>query len=716
MTGRFAASLCASTAAIALTQGTAFAQDRQVESVVQSGIADIIVTADRRDTSLQEVPVSVTAIDSELLELRNTETIADLTTYAPNVKFDAATGGATLKPYIRGGGITDGTQITSESNVSVYVDNVYRARLSGASLEFLELERVEVLRGPQGVLYGRNSSSGAVKLITRGPSETLEGKLELGYGIWNEVKLKGRISGPLDEQGQWRAGISGMYSTRDGGRWYNSTLDKKLGAQDFLGFQGDIAFESGGFEARLSATYTDYDSDGQYSTATVPTSDLNDPDTIVPTSGDYDVVVTPVEGYVRINQFSSTLNMSLELGAVTLTSITGYAQTDDRWREDFSGGVRGSAIGLPSDDFVALYDLTSDTDHQQFSQELDLSGSLLDDRLDFIVGLYYFNENGTQTGYNVTFFAPSNLLFDINTDSYAAFGQLDFEVLPGLTLIAGGRYTRDDKSIDSVINTGSVRLDDTFEKFTPKFGARFELNRDVQFYATYSEGFKAGGYNGLVTNVTALQAVFRPEITKAYELGMKGTFFDRKLRLNIALFQNNVKDLQQLVTLEGGNYAIENYDARARGIEIESVFQPVNGLTFWGNVSINDGTYTSGESEIGGTASVEGNDLASFPDLQFTLGTDVRRPLGPGEIAFGGDYAYRGKFYASASSAAISFVESLETVNAYIAYRLDNWDFRLSGKNLFDAQGWQTGLAFSVVRPRWSIEPRTWMASASLRF
>ncbi|WP_148293834.1 TonB-dependent receptor plug domain-containing protein, partial [Azospirillum sp. B4] len=179
---------------LALAAGGAHAAEPQVD--------EVIVTAQRVGQRLQDVPVAVTAVTSATLDRMQITTANDLGRIAPNVNFTAGTGGTTqLRPYIRGGGVSDGGNVTSESAVGVYVDDVYRARLSGAVMDFLALDRVEVLRGPQGVLYGRNSSAGAVKLITRAPEPDLTGFVEGGYGNWNQRQLKGYVTDAISASG-----------------------------------------------------------------------------------------------------------------------------------------------------------------------------------------------------------------------------------------------------------------------------------------------------------------------------------------------------------------------------------------------------------------------------------------------------------------------------------------------------------------------------------
>ncbi|MDR7101731.1 TonB-dependent receptor [Croceicoccus sp. BE223] len=692
---------------IAVMPATAFAQDGGEE---EYGFGDIVVTAQRTDQRLQDVPVSVTAITAEEIETRQITAPLDIQRLSPNVKLDGVTGGsAGLKAFIRGGGVTDSAFVLSESEVALYTNDVYNSRLQAALVDFAEIERIEVLRGPQGVLYGRNSSAGAINIITKAPADHLTGTVQAGYGSWNERRLKGYVSVPLSASGDWAFSLNGMIRGRDGGKWYNATLDRKVGEEDFAGGQFDLGYKGEALTARLNVFYLDLESDGLFASNTTVESGE-----IVPISGDYRTVLSPDMSSTKVKQWGSSLNLAYDFGGGTLKSITGYSDLDDSWFIDFSGGVPGSYIafipGIDPDAYYALFERGAVSDQWQFTQELQAAGSA--SIVDYVAGLFYFHESAGQDIDSTIFFAPSKTVFGAKTDAWAAYGQATVNLTDALSVVAGGRYTKEDKSLDATIGGVPAVSDDSWKKFTPKLGVNYKLTPDVLLYASYSEGFKAGGYNGLASTAAQLAVAFKPQITKAYEVGIKGDI-GRTVRFGLTVFWNDIVDRQQPISLGDGGFLVENYDVRIQGIEAELAWRPVQGLQIWGNAALNDGKYTDASVE---NASLINNAPPSLPDYSFTVGVDYRFVLGGGEVKLGGDYGKRDGYYSTPDNAAIGLIEPQESLNAYLGYETGPWNLQVAGKNLTQEEGWQTGFGFSVIQPRFIIEPRTWLATARYSF
>ncbi|SFO02526.1 TonB-dependent receptor [Sphingomonas sp. OK281] len=683
---------------------------RAQEAPQDSGaLEEITVTAQRTDQRLQDVPVSVTAISAKTIDRLQIQSPSDLNRIAPNVKFDSVTGGTTgLKPYIRGGGVTDGAIVTSESEVAIYVDDVYRARLSGSMLEFVELDRIEVLRGPQGVLYGRNSSAGAVNIITKAPSDVFGGTVQAGYGTWNERRLKGYLTGPLSADGKWRASVNGLVRARDGGRQYNVTQAKKVGKENFEGVQGDLAYVGDAVDGRLTGYYMHGTSDGQYAVAT--TLDANGG--IVPVTGSYRRVQSATPSFTRLEQYGGSLKLGADMAGGRLTSITAYSEMTDGWRQDFSGGVLPSALGLPGTTPISLFDRTTRSAQHQFSQELQVTNTAAGGVLEYIAGLYYFNEKADQTIDTTLFFAPSQTVYATETNSFAGYGQLTLNLGDKLSLVGAGRYTIDDKRLDATIAGTPVQLANSYARFTPKVGLNYKVTQDILAYASYGEGFKSGGYNGLASTAIELSQPFKPQITKAYEVGIKSDLFGRTVRINVAGFYNTIKDRQQAITTAAGAFLIENYDATLKGLELELSWRALRGLTLWGNGSLNHGEYAN--SAAGG--SLDGNALPVFPKYQFTAGFDGDVAVGPGKLILGADYTSRDRYFSTADNLAIGAVGKQDFLNGYVGYELSHWKFQLNAKNLLNQTGSQTGFGFSVIQPRFAIDPRTVLGTVRFSF
>lgn len=685
----------------------AHAQDGSV-GTNDSAFGDIVVTSQRTEQRLQDVPVSVTAITADEIQTRQVLTPIDVARLVPNLKLDGVTGGsAGLKAYIRGGGGTDGGFVMSEAEVALYVNDVYNARMQGALMDFAEIERIEVLRGPQGVLYGRNASAGAINIITKQPSDTFTGNVQVGYGTWNERRIKGYISVPLSDDGKWAVSFNGIARARDGGRQYNETLDKKIGKENFKGGQLDLAYKGDVVKGRLNLYYLDLNSDGQWSVNTITDS----AGTIVPLSGSYRKVLSPVPSDTRVKQKGGSLHLSADYPGGTLTSITGYSELEDKWIQDFSGGVYPSMIGASGTTPLALFVRDSGARQWQVSQELQAAGTFGGGFVDYVLGLYYFHETGNQTLTTTTFFVPSTTRFNAKTDAFAAYGQLTFNLTDKLQAVAGGRYTLEDKQLIATIGSDPVNSTDHYEKFTPKLGLNYKPADDVLLYASYSAGFKSGGYNGLASTAAQLAAPFKPQNTKAYEVGIKADL-GRTLRASIAGFYNDISDRQESVNLGDGGFLLENYDITIKGIEVEIAWRPVTGLQIWGNGALNDGKYKN----IPGGGSLTGATPPFLPDYQATVGFDYAFDLGAGRLKFGADANFRDSYFSTADNAQIGAVGTTQLVNGYVGYDTGPWQFQVAGKNVLNQINWQTGFGFSVINPRFMTEPRTVLGTVKYAF
>ena len=689
------------------------------EGSARPALESIVVTAQRTEENLQSTPVSVSALDASAIERLQIDSVEDIGQVMPNVLIRPVTGGsAGITPYIRGGSVTDGANITSEPEVGIYIDGVFQPRAAASFIEALDIERIEVLRGPQGTLYGRNSSAGALKVITRVPGETARMKAEIGVGIWSERHAKLTTSGPIAAEGRLRGGFAGIVRDRDGGRQDNLTQGTDVGAEDYAGFQADLYYQGDVWDGRIKAFYSDYESDGLYASAVDPFA-LDRPFDEIPfTSGDIEDVLTPLPSYTDTLQYGASLHLTRDLGGTsTLSSITSWAELEDDWSVGFSGGVAAASLGIPGGGFVELFERESLSEQDSLSQEFRIDGTAMEGFLNYQAGLYYFRETGVQSITSAIFFGPAFTEFDVTTDSYAVFGQASFNVTADLSLTVGGRFTRDEKSLDAQVAGQAVSRSDNFEEFTPRAALEYELNEDVFLFASYTEGFKAGGYNGLGATAQALDTPFDTQTVSAWETGFKSEFLDRRVRLNVAAFFNDYEGLQQQSVTSDGVFITENYDAEHMGIEAELSAQLTSALSIWANGVYQDSEYTdvsaSGGSAVG---ALTGNRMITVFDEQLSVGFDYSYPVGPGTLALGANVNHRGDHYSTSDNAEIGHVKDVSLVDAYISYQRDRWKVRLSAKNLTDENYWFTGFGFSLVQARFMADPRTWRASVSYAF
>ncbi|HEX7871635.1 MAG TPA: TonB-dependent receptor [Sphingobium sp.] len=681
------------------------------------GLGDIVVTASRREESIQKAPVAVTALTADAISRLQITNAKDIAQVAPNVSMATTTGGsAGIVPFIRGGGVTDGSNITSEPEVGIYIDDVYQPRASASFIESLDLERIEVLRGPQGTLYGRNSSAGALKFITRAPAEQLSLKGEAGIGSWNEAYGKASVSGPLNSDGSLRAGFSGIFRNRDGGRQYNVTQNRKVGGEQFAGGQLELYYQKDAITARLRGYYSAYDSDGLYAVSLDPTYTGKDPIAVQPISGDYRKVLTPTPAYTKDRAFGASLNVSADLAQDwKLISVTGWSNLDDDWQVDFSGGVPNSSLGLPGGGVNAYFNRESKSSQSSFSQELQLHGAAFNGFLTFVSGLYFFHEEGNQNVFT-DLFGFTSVRFGVKTDSYAAFGEAKLHLNDRIAVTLGGRYTQDNKKLDAIYAGAPVRRQDRFSDFLPKAGIDIQLTPQILAYGSYSEGFKAGGYNGLANSATELASPFAPQKVKAYEIGLKTEFLDHRARVNLSAFINDYSSIQQQSVTSTGAFITQNYKARHKGIEAELSFRPIRPLTLWTNAVYNDGAYTVAQSADVAGVSYVGNEMTNVFKYQITVGADVNLPLGPGKLIAGANYNARSHYYATPDNLYYGYVPATNLVNAYIGYDYERWSLKLSAKNLTDDRYWSTGFGFAFIAPRFLADPRTWRLSVGYKF
>jgi iron complex outermembrane receptor protein len=680
-----------------------------------TGIPEIIVTAERREASLQTVPVAVTALDAQVLKDRQVTDYQDLQNFVPSLKMtNNITSPTNLSPSLRGSLQQDASLIVAESPFGIYVDDVYVARLNGNNITLNDIERVEVLRGPQGTLYGRNTLAGAIKFVSRTPGEDTWLNATAGLGNYDQYLINASAGGPIG--GGFAGSIAAQYNHKDG-EFDNITTGQDTDKQENTAFRGKLRYM--GIENAdivLSLAYSDSKNDSlQLVPASTPevddVSQFHSSD-LVPLFGEYTVgtptFADPAPPPITANpsgdtqQTIASLNASYDFGSFTVRSITGFVDTQDFFSTDFSGV--GAIVGA------------SDIDNQQWSEELQLQGSALDDRLNYLFGLYYFNERGDQD-FGWYFLVPvSTSQIHAETDSYAAFGQVDYKLTDALKATLGVRWVRDEKSfrIDQqltdevlafppfapLLNPAltNVTLDNNYTETTPKFGLDYTFQPvgvldSAMGYVSAARGFKSGGYNGIaIFNLGDAQTAYGPESNWTYEGGIKLAAYDRRVRLNAAYFWADISDLTSNATV-GFSFPVRNVgDAEVHGIELELTTQPTDNLQIYWNTVFQHGAY--GQLDPGSAPAQApakwgvAPRVPQVPTYAFTLGFDygVPVPLGfaEGRFRLGMDWFKTDEYVTSATN---DFVASAyDRLNGYIGLDIgDHWDVRFSVKNIADA-------------------------------
>ncbi|MCE7902095.1 MAG: TonB-dependent receptor [Gammaproteobacteria bacterium PRO9] len=673
-------------------------------------VEEIVVLAERREAKLQDVPIAVTALTDSVLENRQASGISDLGAMVPNLLSTNSTASATsVRLYMRGLGQNESQSPTAESAVGLYVDDVYVARLNGSNLRLLDVERVEVLRGPQGTLYGRNTISGAVKIITRQPDEQTRLDASLGYGTFNAVDAK--LSGSTPFAGdKWAIGGAVVYANRDGFTDRYSApgvpTGEEVGDREYTGARMDLRYMgSESFEARFNVTVTDDNTDALYATPLSPAG--------VPlTGGDIYTTLTNQDQYSNADTVGAAMTLTWHFNDFDLKSITGYRKVDSKDFLDISGSNR--------------WYLTDHIKGTEVSQEIQALGKAFD-RLDWIVGAFYLYEDGDYNALNSIGPFSNQQIYSTGLDSYAVFAQGTYQVTDKLGVTLGGRYTRDDKTFDgSVIAVGppswvpgSATLSDDWSEFTPKLGVDYRFNDQVMVYAYVAKGFQAGGFQPKPFSVDDMQVPYAPTTVWTYEGGVKTDLLDRRLRLNTAYYYNDYDDLQ-LYTLNvaaGGGTIVQNAAAaKVHGIEVELTAVPTDDLRIFGTLATAENKYTKLASNIS-NVSID-DDIAATPKFTATAGFDYTIHLTRGGIVFGSDYRHQQSYYPGSTNKPVVKVPTLDLVSAFVRYEAPDrtWDAGVYGKNLTDEEYPTTGLPFSSFQSIYAADPRTITATVNYRY
>jgi iron complex outermembrane receptor protein len=712
---RAGASLAIFAAAVA---GPAEAATPRVSGPPAGGdvLSEITVTAARRESNLQTTPVTVSAIDGSALQANVASRLEQIADFVPNLYLtDGVANQSTLAVNLRGHGEAAGGVATSESPVAFYVDDVYQARLSAANIELVDVERIEVLRGPQGTLFGRNSMAGAVNVVLHRPTDTAEARVVASVGNYDEYKVKGMVSGPV------ASGLSGavaaVYADRGRGYKHNVATAQRADTASLNGVRGSLRADVGEWQLRATAHWSDADNDGF-----VPTG--LDPRTLQPLYGDIYTVSLPAPSIGRTTHRGGAVHVDGPVGGVQGRIVSAYSEVDDEFRFDISGGIRA-----PTGAFVPGYDRASLSAQSQWSHEFQLR-SETGSPVQWIGGLFYFTEDVWQTVGNRIYSPATGAIvtgpettYRGTTESYAAYGQVDWPFATHWTLTLGGRYTREDKSIAGTIGTAPFANTTDYSSFNPKLGVSFAAADNVFLYASVSTGFRAGGFNGFGGTIPAVSTPFGAEKVRAYEVGAKTTWLDRRARLNAAVYRNDYRDLQSNAPNANGTFVTQNaLDVRDSGVELEFTGRLTDALELTiaagyqhqDFLMIRPGTVfaTSGARHTTNVAPYSG-----------AVGMNYRVPAGVRGADFraAANLVLRGTSYASNDNNAVSENSKLSRVNASIGFVSadDVWSITLSGRNLTNQEDWSNGIdlrAFLGTGIRQAMEPRTWSLEFGYRY
>ncbi len=760
--------------AVLLSSASAHAQTASDTPRSQDTTAsgEIVVTAQRREERLQDVPIAVSAFSAEDLAERQITNTLDLVNYVPNLIGHNNTSVGTANAYSMRGLSNTESIATFDPPIGTYVDDVYIARQGANNFSFFDVERIEVLRGPQGTLFGKNTTGGAINVVMRKPRDEVGGFVEGGYGRYNRVQLRGSVDLPVSSSLLTK--FSAYYVSADG---YvdNLTTGEKLNGEESYGFRGDV-------RAYLSPDVT-WDLTGEY-----VNSSANNLPNFYDAENDRRISFTPLRtdtpiGSDMVNpqladntlgntaeSYAVTSNFTVGLGDnATINFITGYRHLYQEYLTDSFAGVSSSSLVLDGIDYVSSSrgfstPLANDSWHKQFSQEIKVSGSALGGFVDYVAGVYYFRETNESNFANTTLplsgvanatrSADRTVYNDI--EDYAGYAQGDFHLTPELTFTAGIRYTDETKDIrfkpnDSPLPASSalyvpfstqdlidagIPVELKSKEWTPRFALQYKITPDINVYASATRGFKAGGWNARAYYATGAQA-FTQETIWSYEAGLRSEWFDRALRVNLTGFYFMDYDQQ----LPGGGldpttgtitYLTRNVaDLENYGLEIEVSASPIRNLNLYWSAglqhatykNINAGTVDQQEDCLNGVAARCNNSIVTpdgriaeptrAPDFTSTLGGNYTAEMGGGyTLTPSVAWRYTSDTWVSTSNDPRGFQEGYSIFNAGLTLKMpSNVSLTLECSNCFDEVYRTSYLIYPYLNA-----PGTWMLRGRFDF
>lgn len=714
-------------------------------------LEEITVTAQKREQNLQDVGIAVTAFSGNQFKALGYTNSIDISAQTPGLNITDST---TTIVNIRGVTQSDFAD-HYEPPIASYVDEVYVSSMGAANVQSFDLERVEVLRGPQGTLFGRNATGGLMHFISKKPSEEFDAYVELTLAEYNQVKFEGAVGGALGESISGRLSVAS--NQHDG--WMDNRIGDDLNDADGYSVRGQLLFNlSEDTDLLLKAHYSEDDELGTGYThqpngfgpdgfgVRVGPNDLGtyldaignpfqtcvgcdahgyrEPDND-PFKGSFDE-----EGFKEREISGATIKLTTDLNGITLTSITDYFTMERNYRDDTEASPRTSTI------------FYTDQDLDQFSQELRLNGE--SDRLNWTVGLYYLDiDNDTGSGIDPIDFGPflagvnpatgqpfafipvqPSFVANTDTESWAVFGHIEYDLTDELTLIGALRYTEDEREADYTLSSvGNVFgppqtfssdttpfAEQEFENVSYKLQIDWKPNEDTLLYASVNRGHKAGSFNYVFLSFAPLDFSSIPhdeEVLTSYELGYKGALWDQKARLNVNFFYYDYKD-HQASFFENLSNTIGNIDATAVGGEIELTVNATEQLEFMLGASFLD---TEAEDVGLPDGTIRDRELAFTPSYSFNGLIRYTWPLAGGNLTAQLDGNYVDDYCFTVVCHPSEEADAYVVTNARLTYtdNSDNWSVSAFVRNLGDEEYTAYALDSSFVgfmtslmgAPRW---------------
>lgn len=683
-----------------------------------SMVDEIVVTAQKREQNVQDVPVAITALGTEQLAAAGATGTADLKALVPSLNVTTGVGGFGL-PRIRGVGAS-GQGPGIENPVAVMVDDVYYGAAFGILQSLFDAQQVAVLKGPQGTLFGRNATGGVIQITTRRPQFTPHGSAQVGYGNFDTSNAAVFYTAPLSDVVAFS--VSGQYENRREGYGVNR-------------FTGNDVMDGRGWAGRAKLLWNPSDvtsvllsidtngrdaSDPSFRNFALNALGLNVTTLIVNAGGDpeYDIF-SDIDPVLRARQTGASAIVEHDFGSVTFKSVTAYRKSELRTYFDPDGTTQ------------ARLRIDNNNYDKQFTQEIELLSDT-DGPFEWVVGAFYMSNSagqdpGRTTG-TTTFGGNgySDTITEVTLESYSAFAEGTYAFNDTTNLTAGVRYTSDDREFEAhtdnfngataVFTAGALQsASRNFSKATYRLSLDHRFSDQVMAYASFNRGFRSGTYVPQASPIIVLE----PELVDAYEVGLKTDLFDRRVRINAATYFYDQTNVQVQQVIAGVNSVYNAQGAEVKGIDADLTWQVTDRFRLFGGVGYTDaryteftnaiistpyplpagfvipagqtcrGTFGSPAAQLGGNClligDASGNQLQNTPKLTASLGGNLEIPTSVGEFTLAGNVYYNDGFVGTADERI--FQESYTTVDGSLTWRPtdDRFYVRVWGKNLSDA-------------------------------
>lgn len=658
-------------------------------------IEEVIVTAQKRAESVQDIPIAIAAYTGNQLTQNGVENSLDLQMIDPSLVLTTNT--AAGQPYLRGIG-TDVATPGLESSIATFVDDVYMSRSTSALQDFFDIQRIDVVKGPQGVLFGRNAVGGAVNIYTNQPSDELEASTSISVGNYNKRRLEGMVNIPLSDSAKLR--VSGLQSKRDG--YFKNLAGTDVENDDFYAVRAQLAVDiNESADILFAANITREDStrnlglwiDTDYGFSIAGIEGANRPTS-------HKQVSLNEDGFVISDSDSYSMTANVDFEGFSLKSISAYRETNTLIKVDLDG----SEFGFASN--------TQPIESETFTQELQIISNN-DSDIEWVAGVFALSEEAQQTlnivlqfpdayaGLNDNLTQPHGV---VNTKSYGVFGNVKYHINDELSLSAGLRYNYDKRKLDfiqneSIISTGVVhtstvvKLNDTYNDTTPRLIFEYTPNDDSLIYLSASKGYKAGGYNAIVPQTQGVN----PEQVWAYEVGLKTTLLEGSLQVNSAAFYYDYTDMQINTIPEGGGsfqQVLNAGESVVQGFEFDATYLPTNNLELRLAGQYLDAEFKKLNATDGsGRTASNGGQMPRAPELSISLSAEYNWYINDRELKLSATARHESEQYLDIFQDQAVQRDDNTLINARLSYEInDDISLALWGRNITDEETVQSSI------------------------